>query len=268
MKAERRHELQENSLAKFIENLPIILRLYADKILLGIVIVLLVYFLIHWRMNVNASRTNQIANDLAGARTSVRALANLRMIGPPEKIASDRSQLMDDVNRAIESIASSGSSADNTLQANALLTKGDLNWTLANLPPITGAATQPALQLPATSNDYLAKAEQAYQQVIKTFPDQKDAALKAQFALAAIAENRHDWDGATKIYEQIKQAGDVDQMYKDLADARIKLIPEIKQPVLLGALTEKPADLAPLVMAPSSQPSTKPTTAPATQPAK
>jgi tetratricopeptide (TPR) repeat protein len=193
------------------------------------------------------------------------------MIGSPEKIAADRSQLIEDANRGIESIASSGSSADSTLQANALLTKGDLNWTLANLPSITGAATQPALQLPSSTEQYLKQAEDAYQQVIKSFPDQKNAALKAQFALAAIAENRHDWDGAIKIYEQIKQAGDVDQMYKDLADARIKLIPEIKQPVLIGALTEKPADLAPLVMAPSSQPATKPATqpsaAPATQPA-
>ena len=38
MKAQRRHELQTNSLAKFLENLPIALRLYADRILLVIVI--------------------------------------------------------------------------------------------------------------------------------------------------------------------------------------------------------------------------------------
>ena len=41
MKSERRHELQENSLARFMNNLPVMLRLYADRILLGLVVILL-----------------------------------------------------------------------------------------------------------------------------------------------------------------------------------------------------------------------------------
>ena len=55
-------------------------------------------------------------------------------------------------------------------------------------------------------------------------------------------------------------------MYKDLADARLKLLPEIKQPVLVGELTTKPADLTPLMLAPNSQPTTLPTTSSATRP--
>ena len=73
--------------------------------------------------------------------------------------------------------------------------------------------------------------------------------LAANFGLAAIAEDNHNWDEATKIYNQIKSSS-VEQMYKDLADARLKLLPEIEQPVLVGSLTTKPADMAPLVMAP------------------
>ena len=67
MKAERRHELQENSLARFIDNLPVMLRLYADRILLAVVLVLLVVVLIRWRMNQTEAKATQTANDLAEA---------------------------------------------------------------------------------------------------------------------------------------------------------------------------------------------------------
>ena len=44
MKAERRHDLQENTLARVLQNLPIAARLYADKILLVVVILLFVIY--------------------------------------------------------------------------------------------------------------------------------------------------------------------------------------------------------------------------------
>ncbi len=193
------------------------------------------------------------------------------MVGPGDQLAAMRSKTIDEVNAAIDSISTNATSADAALQAKALLTKGDLNWTLANLPPIPGAATQPSLKLSRTTDEYLSQAADAYQQVLKNFPDQSDTVLAANFGLAAIAEDNHNWDEATKIYNQIKSSS-VEQMYKDLADARLKLLPEIEQPVLVGSLTTKPADMTPLVMAPSSQPATQPAPtmmmAPATQPAK
>src|SRR4051812_37267433 len=261
MKAERRHELQQNSLAKFLDNFPIMVRLYADRILLVVVLVLLVIVLIRWRVNAAAERTSQVANDLATARGAVRKLQNIRMVGPGDRLAAERSQSMDEVNAAISSIAENAGRSDASLQAQALVTRGDLYWTLANLPPIPGAATQPSLQLPSSSEEYLNKAAEAYQQVLKTYPDQKEAALSANFALAAIAENRHNWDEASAIYERIKNS-DADKMYKDLAAERLKLLPELKEPILLGTLTTKPAPLAPLVMAPTTQATSQPASAP------
>ncbi len=61
MKAERRHELQQNSLARFIDNFPVMVRLYADRILLVIVLILLVIVLIRWRMNAAVERANSVA---------------------------------------------------------------------------------------------------------------------------------------------------------------------------------------------------------------
>jgi tetratricopeptide (TPR) repeat protein len=255
MKAERRHELQQNSLAGFLENLPIMLRLYADRILLVVVLVLMVIVLIRWRMNVNATHSQQLANDLATAKESVKQLATINPDGPAEQTVTIRGEKIDEVNQAIDNIANNASSVDERIQAQAMVTKGDLNWTLANSPPLKGAATQPMLQLPKSSDDYLNTAADAYQQVLKSYPNQKDAVLSAEFGLAAIEENRHNWDEATKYYEQIKSS-DVEPMYKDLADARLKVLPDIKTPLLIGTLTTKPAEMTPLVFAPATQPAT------------
>jgi hypothetical protein len=260
MKAERRHELQQNSLAGFLENFPIYLRVYADRILLVVVLILMVVVLIRWRMNANATRAVQLGNDLATAKGAVQQLANIDPMGPGEQLATIRGQKIDEVNQAIDNIANNSSSVDPAIQAQALVTKADLNWALANSPPLRGAATQPMLQLPKSSTEYLDTAADAYQQVLKSYPDQKDAVLSSEFGLAAIEENRHNWDGATKYYEQIKSS-DVEPMYKDLADARIKSLPDLKEPLLIGTLTTKPAGMTPLVFAPTSQPATtQPTT--------
>jgi len=276
MKAERRHELQQNSLAKFIDNFPVMIRLYADRILLVVVLILLVIVLIRWRMNANAEKAVAVMNDLATARTGVQRLGAMQLMGPPEQLANQRSKTIDEINAAIDSIATNAPSSDTAIQARALLTRGDLFWTLANLPDLPGAATQPSLKLARSKDEYLAQAQDAYQNVLKNFPSQADADLGANFGLAAIAENKHNWDEAARIYEQIKSSN-ADQMYKDLADARLKLLPEIEEPVLVGELTTKPSDMGPLVMAPATQPAstpatatpaTLPTSAPVTRPAK
>jgi hypothetical protein len=266
MKAERRHELQENSLAKFMDNLPVMARLYADRILLVIVLILLVIVLIRWRTNANAEREVSVANSLATARDNVQRLGMMPAMGPGEQIAAERSKIIDTVNASIDDISSNASASDTSLQARALLTRGDLYWTLANLPPLPGAATQPTLRLSRTSDEYLSQSADAYQNVLKNFPSQPDTDLAANFGLAAIAENRHNWDEAAKTYQQIKDSN-VDQMYKDLADARLKLLPEIEKPMLVGDMPNKPVQVP---FAAASQPATtQPTTqafTPATQP--
>src|SRR4051794_14797574 len=179
MKAERRHELQQNSLARFIDNLPVMARLYADRILLVVVMVLLVIVLIRWRMNAAATRAAEIANDVATARSSVQSLQNLRMVGPTDQIAAQRSKAIDEVNAAIDNVSANASSSDVALQAQALAIKGDLNWTLANLPQTPGAATHPPLKLPRTSDEYLPQSADAYQQVLKISPNKTASVLAA-----------------------------------------------------------------------------------------
>jgi uncharacterized membrane-anchored protein YhcB (DUF1043 family) len=267
MKSERRHELQQNSLASFLENLPIYARVYADRILLVVVLILLVVVIIRWRINASEQRQMQIGNDLATARSSLEQLRQFVPVGPPDQLAALRGQLITEITTGIENVANNSSEKDSQLRAQALLTRGDLFWTLANLRQIPGATTQPLLQLPKTSEDYLQSAQDAYQQVISTYPNQKTAVVAANFGLGAIDENRGQWADAEKIYDQIKNS-DADKMYKDLADARIKLLPEMERRLLLGNLaTTQPtqSQSEPLVFAPP--PSTAPISALSANPA-
>ena len=262
MKAERRHELQENSLAKFIDNLPMMARLYADRILLVVVLIMLVIVLIRWRMNAAVERQAVINNDLATARANVQRLQGMPLLGGSEQLAAARSKAIDEVNAAIDNISNTASSSDTALQARALVTRGDLYWTLANLPAIPGATSQPSLRLARSSDEYLSQSADAYQNVLKNFPNQPDATLAANFGLAAIAVNELNWVHATTFYNQIKSSG-AEQMYKDLADARLKLLPDIEQPMLVGDLPNKPVPVP--FLPPTSQASA--TSQPASQPA-
>src|SRR5947208_7600658 len=122
MKAERRHELQENSLARWIDNLPIAARLYADKILLVIIAVLLVVVLIRWRIMAAEQRVEGAAESLASARLAIRDLTNRPALGPPEQLAQLRTTLRGDAETNIERAITDGSDKDATLRSEALLT--------------------------------------------------------------------------------------------------------------------------------------------------
>jgi tetratricopeptide (TPR) repeat protein len=267
-----------------MENLPVYARLYADRVLLVVVLILLVIVIIRWRINANVQREMQVANDLATARGSLERLEQFVPLGPPDQLASERGQLIGEVTQGIDNVANNSSDKDTQLRAQALVTRGNLYWTLANLPPISGAATQPLLALPKTSDEYLQSAQDSYQQVISSYPNEKDAVIAANFGLGAIDENRHQWADAQRIYEQIENS-DADKMYKDLAGDRIKLLGEMEKPLFFGTLTSRPttAESQPLVFAPptstesaSSLPNgtgaiplaTRPATAPTTRPAE
>jgi hypothetical protein len=49
MKAKRRHDLQTNQLARFMENMPEFLKLHGNKVLLGVIFIALLIVLIRYR---------------------------------------------------------------------------------------------------------------------------------------------------------------------------------------------------------------------------
>jgi hypothetical protein len=83
------------------------------------------------------------------------------------------------------------------------------------------------------------EAREAYQRVISQYGDQPVPAATAHLGLAAIAESSSDWDEARKQYEAVKSAANAAPEFKDYADTRLRLLEQIRQPVLVGAVPEK-----------------------------
>ena len=233
MKAQRRHELQTNSLAQFMDNLPAFLKLHGNKILLGIIFVALVIVLLRYRASSAEQRAEAVTMSLGNARNGISELKRFDPMMPPSQVASQRRQLLSAAKDSVQTVLDE--SEDPATKAQALLARGDLYWTVANLPPIPGAATQPSLQFAAGSEDFLKQAEDAYQQILKEYPDQKRAANTAQFGLAAVRENQERFDDATKIYKTLIESSDTSAMFKDLATSRLALLELAKTPVFVGS---------------------------------
>ena len=131
-------------------------------------------------------------------------------------------------------------SDDKKIAAEALLAKADLAWELGTLPAISGAATQPTLQV-RDPKGLIADASEAYQTILNNYADQVYAAIAARFGLAAIAENKGDFDAAKSQYEKLALETKAFPAYQQLAADRLKKLDELRHPVILAAPATMPA---------------------------
>ncbi|HYO07465.1 MAG TPA: hypothetical protein VER17_00705 [Tepidisphaeraceae bacterium] len=252
MKAERRHELQENELAKVIKKAPNFWQESGGKFLAVSVAVLVIVLLIRYRITSTRQAAVLATERLSNARAFIDELGDPRMaaammMGAPGDMANQRRVQFNEANNAIADAIRL--SDDKKIQAEALLAKGDLSWTLASLPPIPGSATQPALLI-RDPKDLLNTATEAYQQVVNNYADQKYAHVAARFGLAAVAENRSEWEQARTQYEKVATEAKDLPAYQQLAAQRLVRLNEIRQPVLLGT----PAVLPPMPTIPGTRP--------------
>jgi TolA-binding protein len=254
MKAKRRHDLQTNQLARFMENMPEFLKLHGNKVLLGVIFIALLIVLMRYRASSAEQRNEAVSLSLGNARNGISELRRADPMAPPIQQASQRKQVLTAARDSIQTVLDE--SDDAAIKAQALLARGDLFWTVANLPPVQGAATQPALQFPQSNDELLKQAETSYQQILKEYPNEKRAVASAQFGLAAIRENQKQFDEAEKIYKGIIDSAS-DQMFKDLATTRLALLEKAKIPVYIGST--QPSTPTPFL-------TTKPTTNAATAP--
>ncbi len=250
MKAERRHELQANTLAATLTNAPEFLRQHGAKVLLVIIVALLIAIFIHQRTRRTQEQLDFGWTAITAARMSMDRIAN------PAQMAAARKQLIDS---ATQSLASVVASDNPQIAAQAYLLRGDLNWTIANLPDIPEAATQPSLKIEGAPREYLTSAKTAYTKVIRAYPEETQTVTSARFGLAAIAENEHDFAAAQKIYTEIKADPNTLPAYKTLADLRLTALDIIKNPVYVVPTT-RPAVAATTIPAATVE---KPATAPA-----
>jgi hypothetical protein len=254
MKAERRHELQENTLAHVLSNFPLYLSIYAGRILTVLLIVVLGFLLLRYRAQSKQQQFETTRINLASAREATYQLNGL--VGgfrAPAEMAQLRGSLLKEANAALD--ATLANADTETIKAEATVARGDLYWTAANLPDLPGAATQPALALPQPREELLSAAESAYQQVVSGFPNEQLARATALMGLGAIAENRRKFDEAEAYYKQLKDGPNTPDLFKALAESRIQQIPLISKERRLVTATQ-----------PSTQPATLPSSIAVPQP--
>jgi hypothetical protein len=264
MKAQRRHELKQNSLIRSLKQLPNAGQQYGSRIALGIILVAVVILVIRSRMNAAADRLNLAQQSLNQAGGDLFQLDG-RLVSKPGaelQLAQDRQGLYSDGIKLADDALEKAANKDLHIKAQALLYKGDLNFELANLPTLPGAATQPALQPDEKPTELLENAEAAYSQVLSDCAGEVFAVTAAHFGLAAIAENRapadaSQWEIAHQQYQAVidSQAA---QAFKAIAVQRLSLLTQMQQPVL--------TDVPPLFLAATSRPTTLPAGRPSIQP--
>jgi type II secretory pathway pseudopilin PulG len=277
MKSERRHELKTNTLASGIGNLPVFWRLHGNKVLLGILAVLAIILFLRFQTRAAAEKQEQAAQAYAAALAGIRNLQSLPQSADPKLVAEQRGRLQEEVDRAITQVLDDANS--DAMRADALAARGDLHWTLAHLPGSRSAGTQPTGKSAAGGTESLEKAQKAYESVTRTAGAKPLAVATAWLGLAAIAEERQQWDVAKTAYDSLIKDPAAAQPFKDEAKIRLDDLTKIQKPILLGkpatvpsAATE-PVDMgpvgppAPTTAATAPAAVTRPQTIPVTQPA-
>ncbi len=179
-------------------------------------------------------------------------------MGDQPAMARSRDSLSAEAESALE--VALRTAVDPRVRADAYVAHGNLDWLLANFPPLPAAATQPSLALPKSSADYLAAAASAYSEVLKDPLSKNQAAVTAaRFGLSAIAENKEDWALAQRYYNDVINDPGTAPAMKEYGQGRLKVLEDLKRPVLLAS--EHPIDVPPPVAVPTLGPF-GPTTAP------
>lgn len=251
MKAERRHELKENSLVRNLEQAPAFFQVYGSRLLLGLVVTLLVIVLVRNHFAEQENRKTLADESLGDALYSLSLLRNLYPFSPPGRLAQDRNLYASNIDDKVSVVLDK--SQDPAVRAQAYVVRGDLNWLLANFPTLPTTNPDEKFNVAKSSEELLKTAEQAYTDALNAAPSQGSVSVAAaRFGLAAIAENRSQWDKAAEQFQKILDNPALGPFH-ETAQADLLGLKTISKPVLLGVPPAAPT-LGPV--APSFTPST------------
>jgi hypothetical protein len=262
MKAERRHELQTNTLSQFLTDLPLYLRFHANKILIGVIVLCLVVLLVRHRLTAAREAKEATRAALVSVRSQIQQIEMADRSQTTEVARSnERAKMKAEINDSIDRILQGTEDpADSAIRADAMILRGDMYWTLANLPGPTTSTSQPSVGLSQPSAaSYLDSAQAAYDAVLSKYASQQIAKASALFGLAAIEENRRNWDKASAYYTSITTDAGIAQVFKDMAGQRARFMPQMRAPMYMGNFSSTQPTTEPSTQA-ASESSTRPTT--------
>ncbi len=244
MKSERRHQLQTNSLDHVLAGVPFLARQYGSQILLGLIVVLLVIVLIRYRITQSRETAIRAGDSLNVARSYIDQLKEAALnVDParPENVLTVIQNLRDQAEQQLTIVTED--STDPILLAEARVARGDLNWQLANLPPLPGAATRPALALEKSDEQLFQAAAESYAEVLNDATAPVSSKVTARLSLAAIAENGRKWDDAQARYQEVIDDAAAGDAFQAHARARLAMLADLKTEPLIGAPETAPAGL-------------------------
>src|SRR5688572_13879914 len=109
MKAQRRHELQENELAKVIKKAPGFWQESGGKFLALCVALVVIVVLVRYRISSNREAAQQAVQDLASARAAIgelQGMSGYMALAPADLIAQQQRQYFNDANNLISNALS------------------------------------------------------------------------------------------------------------------------------------------------------------------
>jgi hypothetical protein len=272
MKAERRHELQTNSLALWLHwKGPELAQKYGTHILMGVIVLALAVVLIRWRLEKPKTDEQRAIDRLSVARGFIGELEG-GMIRP-----GDAAQAAKLINDAMEQ------SDAPIVQAQGYVTLGNYYWTLANWPVLPGSETQPSLRPELPHDELLTKASEQYSKALTLQGAPAYLVASAELGLGAVQEqqafelSRAGKSGADKLwadakehYEAVAKSDKTPGVLKDEAQWHIERLATLQEPLWLVPPSALPAATQSTTQpAASAAPTTRPAAAAATtQPVK
>ena len=175
----------------------------------------------------------QLGETVAGARLLAGAAPLLTADQLAERVSEFDAQLAE--------TATLTRDADGPVRARAARLQGDYFWALATLPQ-PRPATRPAGEFEAArpADDLLDDAAAAYRSVVAEHADSAVSVRAALFGLAAVAEERGDFEAAGEAYDELLERDDLPPVQERLAEARRSLLPRLSTVSRLAAASSAP----------------------------
>lgn len=264
------HALHESALGRLLLKAGDLFRDYGNWILVGLIAVAVLIWAYRLRQRSAAEADLAARQGITALNDTVAAADNLRVLAP-SSTADQLATRVTALNQQLADMAAITRDTSPPLEAHALRLQGDYYWTLATIPtPLP--ATRPAGEYPElqAKEDLLASAAAAYETVISDYENQQADVRAALFGLAAIAEERGEFEAAAARYDELLALNTLPPVQRRVAEQRQRLLSRLSAQSRLAPPSTQPAatpsvpfsdiDLTPpATTQPATQPATQPT---------
>jgi hypothetical protein len=253
MKSEERRKLKQNELAESLVEIPDFLKKHGSMIITGVLVVIIIVAGFFWLSSLNAASEN-VQNDLLVESLVSSKKLQQEMIAQVEEGADPLDVTSVDYLNKSKAIVSTfselgreGVSSERAVSAmleEAEILMSKLHFSTEDLDETTRDAI-------------LDRAEEIYQRIGESAPQNKMASGLAMMGLAMVAENREQWDKAATLYAEIAEDKDrkwVGTPYPLQATIRLPKLDEWRKDIVFSSAPDPVEETQPLLDLSSAEP--------------